>query len=80
MPGSQNKNSYLKSKERYVIRTIPISDYAAELCREMNPKSPAAFILTGSLSGEWWQTGAARIRHNHQGNQNFGKLAHRIRL
>lgn len=30
------------------IRTIPISDYAAELCREMNPKSPAAFILTGT--------------------------------
>lgn len=30
------------------IRTIPISDYAAELCRKMNPKSPAAFILTGT--------------------------------
>lgn len=30
------------------IRTIPISDYAVELCRKMNPKSPAAFILTGT--------------------------------
>lgn len=29
-------------------RTIPISDYAAELCRRMNPKSPAAFVLTGT--------------------------------
>lgn len=30
------------------IRTIPISDYAAELCRRINPKSPAAFVLTGT--------------------------------
>lgn len=29
-------------------RIIPISDYAAELCRRMNPKSPAAFVLTGT--------------------------------
>ena len=29
-------------------RTIPISDDAAELCRKMNPKSPTAFILTGT--------------------------------
>lgn len=29
-------------------RTIPISDYAAELCRKMNPKNPTAFILTGT--------------------------------
>lgn len=29
-------------------RTIPISDYAAELCGKMNPKSPTAFILTGT--------------------------------
>lgn len=30
------------------IRTIPISDYAAELCEKMNPQSPAAFVLTGT--------------------------------
>ncbi len=30
------------------FRTIPISDYAAELCWKMNPKSPAAFVLTGN--------------------------------
>ena len=29
-------------------RIIPINDYAAELCRRMNPKSPAAFVLTGT--------------------------------
>lgn len=29
-------------------RTIPISDYAAELCGKMNPQSPTAFILTGT--------------------------------
>ena len=29
-------------------RTIPISDYAAELCVKMNPQSPTAFILTGT--------------------------------
>ncbi|MBS6396750.1 MAG: site-specific integrase [Clostridiales bacterium] len=29
-------------------RTIPISDYAAGLCRKMYPESPAAFILTGT--------------------------------
>lgn len=29
-------------------RTIPISDYAAELFRKMNPQSPAAFVLTGT--------------------------------
>ncbi len=30
-------------------RTIPISDYAARLCRKMNPKSPEAFVLTGTF-------------------------------
>lgn len=30
------------------IRTIPIGDDAAELCRRMNPQSPAAFVLTGT--------------------------------
>ena len=29
-------------------RTIPISDYAGELCRKMNPQNPTAFILTGT--------------------------------
>lgn len=29
-------------------RTIPISETAAELCRKMNPQSPAAFVLTGT--------------------------------
>ena len=29
-------------------RTIPISDYAAELCGKMNPQSPTAFVLTGT--------------------------------
>ena len=35
-------------KSENSIRTIPISDYAAELCRRINPKSPAVFILTGN--------------------------------
>ncbi|MFR8088836.1 MAG: tyrosine-type recombinase/integrase [Lachnospirales bacterium] len=30
------------------IRTIPISNYMVELCQKMYPKSPAAFILTGT--------------------------------
>lgn len=29
-------------------RTIPISDYAAALCRKMNPENPNAFVLTGT--------------------------------
>ena len=29
-------------------RIIPMSDEAVELCRKMHPKSPAAFILTGT--------------------------------
>lgn len=35
-------------KSETSARTIPISDTAAELCRKMNPKSPAAFVLTGT--------------------------------
>lgn len=31
-------------------RTIPISDFAAELCRKMKPKDPAAFLLTGTTA------------------------------
>ena len=30
------------------IRTIPMTDYAAALCRKMNPESPAAYVLTGT--------------------------------
>lgn len=30
------------------LRTIPLTDQAVRLCREMNPESPTAFILTGS--------------------------------
>ena len=30
------------------IRTIPMSDDAAELCGKMNPQSPTAFVLTGT--------------------------------
>lgn len=36
-------------KSNMSIRTIPMSNYAAELCWKMNPQSPAAFILTGTL-------------------------------
>lgn len=30
------------------IRTIPITDYTAELCGKMNPHSSAAYVLTGT--------------------------------
>ena len=30
------------------IRTIPITDYTAELCEKMNPHSSAAYVLTGT--------------------------------
>ena len=30
------------------VRTIPITDYTAELCKEMNPHSSAAYVLTGT--------------------------------
>ncbi len=30
------------------LRTIPLTDQAARLCRQMQPESPTAFILTGS--------------------------------
>ena len=30
------------------IRTIPMTDYAAALCRKMNPESQAAYVLTGT--------------------------------
>ena len=30
------------------IRTIPITDYTAELCGKMNPPSSAAYVLTGT--------------------------------
>lgn len=29
------------------VRTIPLTDYAAELCGKMNPHSSAAYVLTG---------------------------------
>jgi len=32
------------------IRSIPMTDYTAELCRRMNPGSPAAFVLTGTTT------------------------------
>ena len=32
------------------IRTIPITDYTAELCGRMNPHSSAAYVLTGTDS------------------------------
>lgn len=32
------------------IRTIPMTDYAAELCGRVNPQNSAAFILTGTES------------------------------
>lgn len=30
------------------VRTIPMTDYAAELCGRMNPQSAAAYVLTGT--------------------------------
>lgn len=51
-------NTDQESKTKIVIgspksdtstRTIPISETAADLCRKMNPQSPAAFVLTGNL-------------------------------
>lgn len=30
------------------VRTIPLTDYAAELCGKMNPHSSAAYVLTGA--------------------------------
>lgn len=29
-------------------RTIPLTDYAAQLCRRMDPHSPEAYVLTGT--------------------------------
>lgn len=37
-------------KSERSIRYIPMTDYTAELCRIMNPGSPAAFVLTGTTS------------------------------
>lgn len=41
-------------------RTIPISDYAAELCRKMNPKRPSAFLLSGT--GEFMEPRTLQYR------------------
>lgn len=30
------------------VRTIPLTDYAVELCRKMHPKSSTAYVLTGT--------------------------------
>ena len=30
------------------VRTIPLTDYAAELCGRMRPKSSTAYVLTGT--------------------------------
>ena len=30
------------------VRTIPVTDYTAELCGKMNPHSSAAYVLTGT--------------------------------
>ena len=30
------------------VRTIPITDYTAALCRQMDPHNPAAYVLTGT--------------------------------
>lgn len=32
------------------IRSIPMTDYTAGLCRRMNPGSPAAYVLTGTTT------------------------------
>lgn len=35
-------------KSETSVRTIPMTEYAAELCRHMKPRSSAAYVLTGT--------------------------------
>lgn len=47
-PGSRTRIVIGTPKSDTSIRTIPITDYTAELCGKMNPHSSAAYVLTGT--------------------------------
>ncbi|MFR6375560.1 MAG: tyrosine-type recombinase/integrase [Oscillospiraceae bacterium] len=47
-PGSRTRIVIGTPKSDTSIRTIPITDYTAELCEKMNPHSSAAYVLTGT--------------------------------
>ena len=47
-PGSRTRIVIGTPKSDTSIRTIPITDYTAELCGKMNPHSSAAYVLTGA--------------------------------
>lgn len=46
--GAKTKVVIGSPKSETSSRTIPMSDDAAKLCRRMDPKSPIAFVLTGT--------------------------------
>lgn len=47
--GSKTRVVIEKPKSAMSIRAIPMSDSAVELCEEITPRGPAAFILTGTM-------------------------------
>lgn len=46
--GAKTKIHIGSPKSDTSVRLIPITDFAAELCRRMDPENPAAFVLTGT--------------------------------